>query len=92
MSDNKRSKDEQPSQDRRDFLRRFFKKGAPLVVGVVAKPLSKLSSNPLLAQQSKTTVPPPPPPAEGVSDHLRKEFERQREEFMKDNPDFNENH
>jgi hypothetical protein len=91
MSDNKKYKDDQPSQDRRDFFRRLFKKGAPLVVGAVAKPLSRLAADSLLAQQPKTTVPPPPPPAEGVSDHLRKEFERQREEFMKDNPDFDEN-
>jgi|GEM_PF-4137401 len=90
MSDkDPREKEAQPG-GRRAFLRRFFKKSAPLVVGAVARPLSKLPAlvpSPLHSEP-KSLADLPAAEADTLSEELKKEFEQTHEEFIKNNPDF----
>jgi hypothetical protein len=90
MSDNDQNDKLSRPGNRREFLRRFFKKGAPLVVGTVTKPLEQFPG---------ITTPKAPPEVENpavrssaevknVSEELKKEFERTHEEFIQNNPDF----
>lgn len=84
-----RDKEVEPG-GRRAFLRRFFKKSAPLVVGAVARPLSKL---PALVPPTPHSEPESPAgsaaaEADPLSGELKKEFERTHEEFIRNNPDF----
>lgn len=90
MNDNDQNNKELKLGNRREFLRRFFKKSAPLVVGAVAKPIAEFPG----------ITPPKAPPdvgspavraateAENISDELKREFERTHEEFIQNNPDF----
>ncbi len=82
------SRKEDPSTDRRGFLRRFFRKSAPLVVGAVAQPLAKLPGiGPAEAQPRKSGESSIPSPGT-VSEELKKEFDENHEEFLRENPDF----
>lgn len=83
----KNNSDQQPA-DRRTFLRKFLKKGAPLVVGAVAKPLSKLSVVSIPPEESQKPAVQPPTETVSVSDDLKKELENAHDEFIKNNPDF----
>lgn len=90
MSDiDQKNKDLQPG-NRRDFLRRFLKKGAPLVVGAVTKPLAKLpmAIPPSPGQDPNSPTVRAAAEAEAVSKELKREFEQTHEEFIKNNPDF----
>jgi hypothetical protein len=90
MRDDDRDSKDQPPGDRRAFLRRFWRKGAPLVVGAVAKPLSKLPG--ITPPTTRPGVGDPAAraaaEAESISDQLKREFEETHEEFIKNNPDF----
>jgi hypothetical protein len=79
-----------PPGDRRAFLRRFLKKGAPLVVGAVTRPLSKLPGVTPPTARPETEGPATRAAAESeiISTELKKEFEQTHEEFIKNNPDF----
>ncbi|MDD5542773.1 MAG: hypothetical protein PHX83_06325 [Acidobacteriia bacterium] len=91
MPSKKKDKKQQLSTDRRDFLKNFFKKGKPLVAGVVTKPLSKFvpdnaGETPTSAVRRRAAR-----QAETIAEDLRKEFEKTHEDFLKDNPDFFDN-
>jgi hypothetical protein len=88
MSDKDPRNQNEPTADRRTFLRRFLKKSAPLVVGVVAKPLEKLAPEKAKSFQQKGVVDRATVQAEFISDELKKEFEQTHEEFIRNNPDF----
>lgn len=89
MTDKDRKDEILQGADRRAFLRRFFRKSAPLVVGAVAKPLSTFQ-----ASAPPQTIASPGPAAraayeaETIAEDLKKEFEKTHEEFIKNNPDF----
>jgi hypothetical protein len=88
MSNEKQDKNEHPSPDRRDFLRRFFKRGAPLVAGAVASPLSKLVPEDPEEVETAAIQRRAAKQAEAIAEDLKKEFEKTHEEFIKNNPDF----
>lgn len=88
MSKKGQSEKEHAATDRRDFLRRFFKRSAPLVVGAVAKPLENLPGITPPDTSSRGRAARMAPPLETVTDDLKKEFEDTHEEFVKNNPDF----
>ncbi|MBZ5552998.1 MAG: hypothetical protein LAO21_09780 [Acidobacteriia bacterium] len=90
MRDNDQTHKDSKPGNRREFLTRFFKKSAPLVVGAVARPLEKLPgvTPPKTPPGAESPAVRTPVEAENISEELKKEFERTHEEFVQNNPDF----
>lgn len=89
MTDKDRKDEALQGADRRAFLRRFFRKSAPLVAGAMVKPLSKFQvSAPPQAIASPSPAARAAHAAETIAEDLKKEFEKTHEEFIKNNPDF----
>ncbi|MBZ5535914.1 MAG: hypothetical protein LAO31_08160 [Acidobacteriia bacterium] len=90
MSDHDQNNKESQPGNRREFLRRFLKKGAPLIVGAVTKPLTNLPgvTPPKFAPDAESPAVRAAVEAEHISEELKKEFERTHEEFIQNNPDF----
>lgn len=87
-TDKDKEKASADASDRRTFLRKFLKKSAPIVVGSVAKTVARRPVASIAALMPTVSADSPKAESGPVPEEIKEDFEKDREKFIQDNPDF----